>query len=165
MQASSFTINRVRTPLDLETISELFLAYAAWLNIDLSFQDFTDELATLPGKYAPPTGEMLLARSTSTGEALGCVAVRPLARQGASEMKRLYVTPAGRGIGVGKGLVREIIKIAEEIGYEEMLLDTLAHMTAALGLYKSFGFVECERYYENPNETVVFLKKVMIRSI
>lgn len=156
---STFTITAVRTSEDLAVIANLFTAYTKWLNIDLTYQDFEAELAFLPGKYSPPGGELLLARSTSTKEPLGCVALRPLFSPDCAEMKRLYVTPAGRGIGVGKALIKQIMEVAKALGYKEIKLDTLSHMEAALGIYKSIGFVKCEKYYETPMEETVFLRK------
>lgn len=156
---SSFIITIVRTEKDLAVIKDLFIAYTNWLNIDLTYQNFEAELALLPGKYSPPGGEILLARSTTSNKPLGCVALRPLMAPACAEMKRLYVTPEGRGRGLGKALINRIMATAIESGYTEIKLDTLRHMEAALGIYKSFGFVECEKYYDTPMENTVFLKK------
>ncbi|KAE9970137.1 hypothetical protein BLS_005065 [Venturia inaequalis] len=155
----TFTITKVRTEEDLAVIKDLFIAYTKWLNIDLTYQNFQGELAVLPGKYSSPGGELLLARSTTSNKPLGCVALRPLVAPACAEMKRLYVTPEGRGTGVGKALVKEIMAIAIESEYTKIKLDTLPHMEAALGMYKSFGFVECEKYYQTPMEDTVFLNK------
>ncbi|QDS74924.1 hypothetical protein FKW77_004262 [Venturia effusa] len=156
---ATFTIAKVRTPDDLAVVKDLFIAYTKWLNIDLAYQNFEAELASLPGKYAPPVGELLLARSTASNKPLGCVALRPLMVPACAEMKRLYVTPEGRGTGVGKALIKEIMNVAKESGYTEIKLDTLRHMEAALGIYNKFGFVECEKYYETPMENTVFLRQ------
>lgn len=156
---TTFSITKVRTGEDLAAIEDLFITYTKWLNIDLTYQNFEAELAFLPGKYSPPGGELLLARSTASNKPLGCVALRPLMALACAEMKRLYVTPEGRGTGVGKALIKDIMAIANESGYREIKLDTLRHMEAALGIYKSFGFMECEKYYETPMEDTVFLKK------
>lgn len=114
-------------PTDLPTITRLFRAYAASLPIDLGYQGFDGELASLPGKYASPAGALLIARD-AFGVALGCVAMRPLDEPGVCEMKRLYVAPAGRGQGLGKQLALAIIEAARAAGHREMRLDTLAHM-------------------------------------
>jgi GNAT superfamily N-acetyltransferase len=144
----TFRLVKARHPQEIATATTLFREYADWLGIDLAFQDFANELATLPGKYAPPEGELILALSL-TGEALGCVGVRPL--DGAvSEMKRRYVRPAARGLGIGRALVAAIISSAEELGYAEMKLDTLPWMDSAMALYKQFGFAEIAAYYNNP---------------
>jgi ribosomal protein S18 acetylase RimI-like enzyme len=152
------TISPVRSEEDLQAIIILFKAYAQALGIDLTFQDFTTELSNLPGKYAPPTGALLLARASSSGTAVGCVGLRPLPIDGTCEMKRLYVDPKGRGLGLGRKLAREIILEAKRLGYRAMLLDTLRSLEAALGLYKSLGFVEVEAYYDTPLEDTVFLR-------
>lgn len=154
----SYTITPATTPTDLASAATLFQAYATGLGQDLSFQDFSNELATLPGKYAPPTGALLLAKSTTTSEAIGCVAVRPLQPAGVCEMKRLYVSPAGRGTGVGKALARVVIEEARRLGYSSMKLDTLSSMTAPLKLYRGLGFKEIEAYYANPLDGVVYLE-------
>src|ERR1700761_7578918 len=156
----SFSITKARSPEDLSIVSSLFVSYTDWLAIDLSYQDFRTELASLPGKYSPPGGEILLARSPSTQEPLGCVALRPLfPSSNCCEMKRLYVAPAGRGLGVGRALVREILGVAKQLGYKEVKLDTLPQMEAAVGLYEKEGFVRCEKYYETPIEGTLFLAK------
>lgn len=142
-------------PTDLPTITQLFRAYAASLPIDLGYQGFDGELASLPGKYAPPHGALLIARDAN-GEALGCVAMRPL-EAGVCEMKRLYVAPAGRGRGLGKHLALAIVEAARTAGYREMRLDTLASMAEAQALYRSLGFVEIAPYYESPIPNTVFM--------
>ena len=139
-------------------MAELFRDYADGLGVDLGFQGFAEELATLPGEYAPPAGELLLARAPD-GAALGCVGLRPLEGAGLCEMKRLYVRPAGRGLGLGKALVAAIIAAAEARGYREMKLDTLPMMAAALALYRGFGFVEVAAYYGNPVPGTRYLSK------
>jgi ribosomal protein S18 acetylase RimI-like enzyme len=169
-----FTIKSAVTPPDLTAIRELFTAYASSLRIDLSFQNFTAELDSLPGLYAPPFGALFLAL-TSDDEAIGCVGLRPLPsprkrsmsrdgdgdRQGKKicEMKRLYCTPSTRGLGVGRALVEEVIKEAEKLGYDEMRLDTLLSMEGARKLYEQFGFVEIEAYYDTPLDGTYFLGK------
>lgn len=142
-------------PTDLPALTSLFRAYAASLTIDLGYQGFDGELASLPGKYAPPQGALLIARDAS-GEAIGCVAMRPL-EDGVCEMKRLYVAPAGRGSGLGKQLALAIIEAARAAGYREIRLDTLASMTSAQALYRSLGFIEIAPYYDTPIEGAVFM--------
>lgn len=142
---------------DLQAVAGLMRAYADWLGIDLSFQDFEAELATLPGKYAPPAGALLLAR-LSDGEAVGCVALRPLPEAGCCEMKRLYVAPEGRGLGLGRRLAEAIIAEARRRGYCEMRLDTLPSMESAIAIYRRLGFVDMEPYYDTPVPGTVFLR-------
>ncbi|GAD96051.1 conserved hypothetical protein [Paecilomyces variotii No. 5] len=162
-QSSNVTITAVRTSADLEATKALFTAYVDWLDLDLSFQDFETEMASMPGKYAPPTGELLLARDSQTQTPLGCIALRPLPGAGAQgsndicEMKRLYVSPLGRGHGLGKKLIQAIIEAAKTLGYKEIRLDTLPKMEAARRLYPSFGFREIEPYYDTPLEGTFFL--------
>ncbi len=150
-----FAIQPARTPADLDAARVLFQAYASSLDIDLAYQGFTDELATLPGKYAPPAGDILLARDPD-GKSVGCVAVRPLDPD-ICEMKRLYVTPAGRGTGLGRTLANAIIATATNLGYREIRLDTLSTMHAALTLYRGLGFVPIAPYYATPISDTVFL--------
>src|SRR5690606_15048655 len=126
-----FNIDPIGTERDLSDAVALIRAYAASLPIDLAYQDFESEIAAMPGKYAPPAGTLLLARGRD-GTALGCVGLRPLSNPGDCEMKRLYVAPAGRGLGVGRALVTAAISAAEQIGYHRMLLDTLPSMQAAM---------------------------------
>jgi ribosomal protein S18 acetylase RimI-like enzyme len=144
-------------PTDFPALTQLFRAYAASLPIDLGYQGFDDELAALPGKYAPPTGALLIARAAD-GAPLGCVAMRPLEEAGACEMKRLYVAPEGRGLGLGKQLALAIIDAARAAGYREMRLDTLASMHEAQALYRSLGFTEIAPYYASPIENTVFMR-------
>jgi GNAT superfamily N-acetyltransferase len=153
-----FRLTKVRSPSEIAAAAALFREYADWLGIDLCFQDFENELATLPGKYAPPGGELMLACSIA-GDALGCVGVRPLDGTAVCEMKRLYVRPSARGLGVGRGLIAAIITAAEALGYAEMKLDTLPAMDSAMGLYRLFGFAEIAPYYFNPVPGTRYLGK------
>ncbi|HZB91404.1 MAG TPA: GNAT family N-acetyltransferase [Stellaceae bacterium] len=144
-----FDLTPVRTAAEIATVAALFQEYAAGLGVDLGYQGFPAELAALPGLYAPPAGALLLATS-GTGEALGCVGLRPLEGRRIAEMKRLYVRPAGRGVGLGEALVQEIIAVAGALGYAEMRLDTLPAMAAAMALYRKLGFAEIPPYYPSP---------------
>jgi ribosomal protein S18 acetylase RimI-like enzyme len=150
-------------PTDLPAITSLFRAYADSLPIDLGYQGFDGELASLPGKYAPPTGALLIARDAS-GAALGCVAMRPLDEPGICEMKRLYVAPAGRGQGLGKQLARAIIEAARAAGHHEMRLDTLASMHEAQALYRKLGFTEIGAYYDSPVRGTIFMARALTDS-
>jgi ribosomal protein S18 acetylase RimI-like enzyme len=128
---------------DLGLVRTLFREYGDRLGVDLSFQDFEDELAGLPGDYE----RVLVARVD--GEPAGCVALRPL-DAGVCEMKRLYVRPSYRGSGLGRALAEAVIAAARDLGYVRMRLDTLPSMGEALGLYRSLGFREIEPYRFNP---------------
>jgi ribosomal protein S18 acetylase RimI-like enzyme len=155
---SNQPVTPVRSEADLADAVRLFREYAASLDIDLSYQDFEGEMAAMPGKYAPPRGEILLARATN-GVAIGCVALRPIEPPYTCEMKRLYVAPGGRGLGLGERLVRQIVDIAESVGYSEMRLDTLPSMTSALAVYRKLGFETMEPYYDTPIAGTVFLRR------
>lgn len=133
--------------LHLADVRRLFLEYAAELMIDLGLQGFDEELATLPGRYAPPAGAILLAREAE--RSVGCVALRPL-QPGTCEMKRLYVIPQRRYAGIGRLLAEAIIANARDIGYDTMLLDTLDSMRPAIALYASMGFKPCPEYGYHP---------------
>jgi ribosomal protein S18 acetylase RimI-like enzyme len=139
----------------LPIICNLFREYAADIGVDLCFQGFEEELAELPGRYAPPEGRLLLARQGR--EPAGCVALRKL-EVGICEMKRLYVRPAFRGQGLGRELANAIIAAAREAGYERMRLDTLASMLPAIALYESLGFKRVAPYCHNPIADAVFME-------
>jgi GNAT superfamily N-acetyltransferase len=156
--ADSIIISSASTPEDLTTIRHLFSAYVAALPISVAYQNFTHELASLPGKYCPTAGgALLLARSSVSGAAIGCVALRSLRAPLSCEMKRLYVSEEGRGLGTGKKLLARAVQCARELGYKEMVLDTLPSMGAARGIYREFGFREIEAYYATPVVGTIFL--------
>jgi ribosomal protein S18 acetylase RimI-like enzyme len=136
---------------DLDEIRTMLREYAAWLEVDLCFQNFEQELAALPGEYAPPAGRLLIA------EGAGCVALRPIDEQ-ICEMKRLYVRPEHRGSGLGRRLVTALVEEARGIGYRRMRLDTMPKMDRAQGLYASLGFREIEAYRFNPEPGARFLE-------
>jgi putative acetyltransferase len=141
------------------TVRELFLEYAAWLTVDLCFQDFEAELATLPGKYAPPKGAILLARVH--GAVAGCVAMRPLDAS-VGEMKRLWVRQSFRNCGIGKLLIKAIVERARAAGYARLCLDTLPQMKTALVLYRALNFYQVPAYYNNPVPGAIFLEKMLV---
>lgn len=165
-------ITPAETKEAVKQASALFREYAASLGVDLSFQDFDRELATLPGDYASPTGRLFLALVdgtdplsgtgseqtrflssasfvSSTSLASGCIALRQFAGE-ICEMKRLYVRPQFRGHGAGRALAQAVIQAAREIGYRYMRLDTLPQMTQAQALYCALGFREIPPYRHNP---------------
>ena len=142
---------------DLDTVVALFREYAAGLDIDLGYQDFEDELESLPGAYAPPKGALLLAEIG--GEPMGCVAVRALHATNFCEMKRLYVRDRARGTGAGRALAEAAVAEGKRMRYDAMRLDTLSTMQAALSLYRGLGFKEIPAYYETPISNTVFMHK------
>jgi putative acetyltransferase len=147
---------QAQSPEEIKIARGLFREYAAGLNIDLCFQNFDQEVAGLPGSYAPPAGRLLLA--VAGEQVAGCIALRPLGDSDC-EMKRLYLRPEFRGQGLGKKLVTTLIAAAREIGYERMLLDTLpGKMDEAIALYRSLGFREIAAYYHNPVEGALFME-------
>jgi GNAT superfamily N-acetyltransferase len=162
MPEPRFRIAQAHSDDDLAACASLFRTYAASLGIDLSYQNFDAELAGLPGEYAPPTGALLLARDDATIP-LGCVGLRPLDPDGCCEMKRLYVAPAARGFGLGRALVTAVIAEARRLGYQEMRLDTLPSMGAAVALYRAEGFVPIAPYYDTPVLGTIFLALRMTR--
>lgn len=144
---------------ELDAVRTLFQEYAAQLGVDLCFQNFAQELRDLPGEYAIPRGALLLARVD--GAFAGCCALRPLDTvdyPNAAEMKRLYVRPAYRGLGLGRLLAEGILDAARQGGYDCVLLDTLDDMEAARALYEELGFEEIPPYYFNPIAGAHYLK-------
>ncbi|KAJ5091000.1 hypothetical protein N7532_009684 [Penicillium argentinense] len=157
-------------PEDTGTIHSLFSGYAASLGIDLTFQSFQDELESIPGKYAEAQGgALLIARTTEPrrsdaqgsvwlppSSAIGCVALRRSSDHWC-EIKRLYVVPEARGLNLGDRLVEAIVAQAKSLGYRGMRLDTLPEMLAAQRLYRKYGFIETEPYYETPLHDTIFM--------
>ena len=154
-------IQPARTLAEIEETRALFREYADSLGFDLSFQDFESELATLPGEYAPPGGQLLLARENE--QLAGCVGVRPFA-PGTCEMKRLYVRPAFRKCGLGRALAVAAVEAGRRIGYARMCLDTVPWMTEAIALYRSLGFVTIPPYRANPIAGAVFMELALARA-
>ena len=147
------------TPNDMDAVRQIFQEYADSLNIDLEFQGFESEIADLPGDYAAPRGQILLAYVD--GALAGCCALRPLDDcdyPNAAEMKRLFVRKAFRGFGLGRHLVESILDSARQAGYDHVLLDTLDDMEAARALYVDLGFESIEPYYHNPLPGAHYLK-------
>jgi len=140
-------LRHAETPRHVADAHTLFEEYADATGVDLCFQNFAAELASLPGEYAPPEGRLILAYADE--EPAGCVALRRL-EEGVCEMKRLYVRPAFRGTGLGRKLAVAVINEAAEMGYAKMRLDTLPQMSAAIAMYRTLGFSEIEPYRFNP---------------
>lgn len=160
--SASFPVREASGTRDVALAREMFLEYASTLPISLCFQGFDEEVATLPGRYVPPSGRLFLAGPP--GEAVGCVALRlldppPEALGGeraapVGEVKRLYVRPVARGTGTGRRLVGAVVDAARTFGYRTLCLDTLDEMREARALYESFGFTTTGRYYGPESEGV-----------
>ncbi|MCK9984874.1 MAG: carbonic anhydrase [Azoarcus sp.] len=140
--------------VELDQVRQFFRNYAAWLGVDLCFQGFGDEMASLPGAYAAPDGRLFYAEID--GQPAGCVGLRPTTG-GMCEMKRLYVEPAHRGLGIGRDLVLAAIRSAKDLGYRRIMLDTMPAMRIALKLYREMGFKEAPAYYPTPVEGAILL--------
>ncbi|HEU4416975.1 MAG TPA: GNAT family N-acetyltransferase [Candidatus Angelobacter sp.] len=157
------TIFQAETPEQIETARAMIVEYATWLEFNLCFQGFEEEMRTLPGKYAPPAGRLLLA--LWDGKPAGVIALRPLESaqdRDLCEMKRLYVRPAYRGHGIGRSLADRIIAEAEKIGYRRMRLDTISgKMEDAIAMYRRLGFAETEPYYNSPVGETKFMERAL----
>lgn len=151
-----FRLVHARSAREIELARELFVEYNESLSVDLRFQNFEEELAGLPGKYAPPEGRLMLAVSDG-GEGAGSAALRKIGAA-VCEMKRLYVRPAYRGAKIGRRLAEAIIHEARLIGYGAMRLDTLESMREAVALYRSLGFYEIDPYTHNPLPGAIFME-------
>jgi carbonic anhydrase len=138
----------------LDHVRQFFRNYAAWLGVDLCFQNFDQEMASLPGAYAAPQGRLFYAEVD--GRPAGCVGIRPFG-DNYCELKRFYVEPGFRSHGIGRALLLEAIKAARTIGYRRILLDTLPAMRIATKLYRELGFRRTPAYYTTPVEGTQFL--------
>lgn len=146
------------TDEQLAAINRLFNEYTTALGFDLDFQEYKEEVATLPGAYAPPYGRLYLAQHD--GHLAGCVALRRF-EEAICEMKRMYVKPEFRGKGIGRVMAEKVISDAREIGYTRMRLDTIDTMKEAIALYRSLGFRPIAPYRYNPVEGAFFMELVL----
>ena len=159
----SHRLHIARTEADIADFARLCRDYAASLPFSLEYQGFTSELAALPGLYAPPGGAIILARDASE-RAVACIAVRPLAASAilpgdptpACEIKRMWVAPSARGMGLGHALMREAVAFARAAGYALIKLDTSADMAAAQSCYLRAGFTHAPRYNDDVDPTTVY---------
>lgn len=184
MNSNPLAIRQVTHAADIALARALFVEYAAWLDIDLRFQGFSEELAALPGGYAPPAGRLFVIGEasdvavadvagpnvaepnvTEPVSAGGCVALRRLAYDASGqscELKRLWVRPQFRGRGAGRLLTEAAIGAAREIGYASMKLDTLSSiMPEAVTMYRKMGFTDCAPYYHNPVPGTLYLERAL----
>lgn len=152
-----FQIIPARCERELDAVRDLFASYAASLPVDLDYQDFGSEVADLPGKYAPPEGELLVAWD-AVDRPVACIGLRPLDNSGTCEMKRLYVVPEARSFGLGKTLTQAVLEAARERGYSALRLDTLATMVTAAGIYERMGFSRIGAYYGPTPPGTIFME-------
>ncbi|HET9734259.1 MAG TPA: GNAT family N-acetyltransferase [Burkholderiales bacterium] len=141
---------------EIEVLRGLFREYQRWVDEPCCFASFEQELAGLPGEYAPPAGRLLLA--SEAGAPAGCAALRRLDAQ-TGEMKRLYVRPAYRGRGLGRQLAAAVIDAARETGYASLVLDTLPKMASAIALYRALAFAPRGPYSAQPTPGAIFFER------
>ncbi len=160
--SSKILITEPTSNEELSAVRGIFLEYAKSLNVDLYFQDFESELSQLPGEYSSQRGVLLLAMVDQ--QVAGCCALRPLDSSdypNASEMKRLFVRPAFRRLGLGRMLAEAVLDGARKHGYSSVLLDTLDEMETARALYEDLGFEEIPPYYHNPLPGAHYLRVML----
>ena len=151
------TIIQAETAEHISTARELIMEYATWLEFNLCFQGFEEEMRSFPGKYAPPAGRLLLA--LWDGRPAGVIALRALEEPGLCEMKRLYVRSEFRGHGIGRILAERVIGEAAKLGYTRMRLDTIpGKMDRAIEMYRELGFAEIVPYYNTPVGHTLFME-------
>ena len=161
---------RPATTADIPAIREMLREYVDWIGLDLAFQEIDEELAGLPGEYAPPGGALFVA--TDGKQLVAMIGLRPLHEPAcpadlsavaqsakAGEMKRLFVRPVARGQGLAKQLIVRVLDEARRLGYTEVRLDTLPMMGDAQALYAAMGFADIEAYYETPIAGTRFMAK------
>lgn len=152
------SISKVSSQAELDQCKILFREYAQWLDVDLTFQGFEEELETLPASYVFPTGGLFIAKVD--GKLAGCVAIRAFDNT-TCEMKRLFVRDQFKKQGVGRALSEAALEEARHLGYKRIVLDTLAHMRPAIKLYTSLGFQPIAAYYDNPISDAVYLTRTL----
>jgi len=150
-----FTI-RPATTADVPAVRDMMREYVDWIALDLAFQEIDEELAGLPGEYAPPSGALLVVPDGDRLVAM--IGLRPLDGT-ICEMKRLFVRPAARGQGLAKQLIAQVLDEARRLGYAEIRLDTLPMMGDAQALYAAMGFADIEAYYDTPIAGTRFMAK------
>jgi putative acetyltransferase len=153
---NKYSIVIAHTENEFAAASQLFKEYANWLNIDLCFQNFEAELLELQTMYAAPKGILLLVKTDNNF--VGCVAIRQKEND-IAELKRMYIQPQHRGIGLAKQLLEQALQFAKNAHYTFVRLDTLASMAPAINLYKQYGFYEIDAYYHNPESNAVYFEK------
>ncbi|WP_430966655.1 GNAT family N-acetyltransferase [Spongiimicrobium sp. 2-473A-2-J] len=153
------TFKKATSDQEFEIGKGLFRAYAEELGIDLTFQNFEDELQDIARQYSEPEGSLVIAYSNKK-QPIGCFGIRKL-DEGICELKRMYIHPEFRGQGIGNLLMKESIRAGNKLGYTKIRLDTLSTMRPAIGLYKSYGFYEIEPYRYNPMEGAMYFERAL----
>ena len=151
-----------RSTADLDAVRELFREYVRWLGIELAIKGLEAELTQFPGEYAPPSGDLLLARGDD-GDPLACVGLHPLPLAGACEIKRLYVRERARGAGIGYALAATVVEFATRLAYREVMLDTLPWMTSAIAIYRALGFERIPPYWDNIVPGIIYFGRKLDR--
>ncbi len=141
---------------DYKATIEIFNEYQQYLGVDLCFQQFENELNNLNSIYKKPAGTIILAKVGH--EIAGCIALKPIEKDNC-EMKRLFVKPAHRGLGIGTSLVEMLIEFAKTAKYKLIKLDTLTNLSDAIALYQKYGFENTNPYVYNPLENVLYFEK------
>lgn len=162
VSGAAHRIDRARTADDLRAVADLFREYHAWLGEIVCSQRLAEEIESLPGPYAEPDGALLLARDAD-GNALGCIGIRPH-HEDSCEIKRLYVSPPARGLGVGRALAERAVDAARDVGYGRVLMTSVAErMDSAIRMYHAMGFRETEPFYDHSHVSegvrIVFLAR------
>ncbi len=150
---------KAATKAEYDAAVSLFEEYASWLNIDLCFQHFSDELAQINNIYAPPSGGIILAKAADVY--IGCAGIRRI-DDSVAELKRMYVKPAFQQRGIGKALLQESLELAQNLQYKKVRLDTLSRLVPAITLYRQYGFYDIPAYYHNPEKSVIYLEKQLV---
>lgn len=152
----SYSIEIASTPEQFQVARDLFREYAATLSVDLCFQNFDKELQEIDLQYGSPTGALMLVMRD--GRAIGCGAIRKLEGK-VGELKRMYLRPDARGLGVGSKLLSKCFEVARRLGYDTLRLDTLPEMTDAQAMYRKHGFYEISSYRSNPVKGSLYMEK------
>jgi len=147
----SIIIKTATSVSEITAAKHLFQEYAKWLNVDLCFQNFDQEMETFPASYK----HVLIAKHHH--DIIGAVGLREQDSD-TCEMKRLYVKPSSQGKGAGKKLCTSLINYAQQSGYKRMLLDSIERLEIAIALYRRLGFQECAPYALNPEEGAIYMQ-------
>lgn len=157
-----FNILEACSTAQVQQVQSLLRDYVATSLVDLSSQHIDAEIVGLPGDYAPPTGALFLAVNTD-GKPAGCVAIHKFGKPGDAEMKRLFVAPSYRGLGLGRALVKTAVEHAEQMGFSRLVLDTMPKMDAAIAAYEGLGFQRIDPYWDNVLPVLYFGKTLSIK--